>query len=316
MEVTPAPLDLSPAGVAIAFLLQAALGAACLLDVGGLYIQYLALAVFLLTLGMAAAFYYHACVRTLPSGIATECIDKPIASCEETNVQPYPLVSGSVVGAAPEHTHDEKMFEFAEMINGLAELTTDLLEKREYLLEKIINPISAADQATSNKHYLSFVIDDELFAANILNIRCIVEATQLSTTSSVPPKLRRAIRLQDVLVPVIDLGMHFGCPPVEVNLGTGIVILDVVRDGHRQMLGVVVDAVCDVLQIAPMNIEPPKATDNEVRNNFTIGRAAVGNLTFTLLDIDQGFSANDLFLLSPSSQAIVKQASRYKPSHV
>ena len=280
-----------------------------------MYIQNLAFAVFLLTLGIAAGFYYHSRICAL-SVFAEEHLDKPVDTSEETDVQPYPLVSGSVVGAVPERTHDEKMFEFSEMINGLAELTTDLLEKREYLLEKIINPISAADQATSNKHYLSFVIDDELFAANILNIRCIVEATQLSTTSSVPPKLRRAIRLQDVLVPVIDLGMHFGCPPVEVNLGTGIVILDVVRDGHRQMLGVVVDAVCDVLQIAPMNIEPPKATDNEVRNNFTIGRAAVGNLTFTLLDIDQGFSANDLFLRSPSSQTIVKQASRYKPSHV
>lgn len=280
-----------------------------------MYIQNLAFAVFLLTLGIAAGFYYHSRIRAL-SVFAEEHLDKPVDTSEEADVQPYPLEFGPAVVAAPERTHDEKLFEFAEMIDGLAELTTDLLEKREYLLEKIINPISAADQATSNKHHLSFVIDDELFAANILNIRCIVEATQLSTTSSVPPKLRRAIRLQDVLVPVIDLGMHFGCPPVEVNLGTGIVILDVVRDGHRQMLGVVVDAVCDVLQIAPMNIEPPKATDNEVRNNFTIGRATVGNLTFTLLDIDQGFSANDLFLLSPSSQTIVKQASRYKPSHV
>ena len=82
------------------------------------------------------------------------------------------------------------------------------------------------------------------------------------------------------------------------------------------MLGVVVDAVSDVLQIAAMNIESPKATDNKVRNDFTIGRVTVGNLTFTLLDIERGFSANDLFLLSPSAQKIVKKVSQYKPSHI
>ena len=94
-----------------------------------MYIQNLAFAVFLLTLGIAAGFYYHSRIRAL-SVFAEEHLDKPVDTSEETDVQPHQLASSSVVGAAPERTHDEKLFEFAEMIHGLAELTTDLLEKK------------------------------------------------------------------------------------------------------------------------------------------------------------------------------------------
>ncbi len=81
------------------------------------------------------------------------------------------------------------------------------------------------------------------------------------------------------------------------------------------MVGVVVDAVCGVLQIAPINIELPKSTDNKVRNGFIICRVAIGNLAFIFLDVDQGFW-RVIFLLSLSVQVVVKKVSRYTPSHV
>jgi hypothetical protein len=79
----------------------------------------------------------------------------------------------------------------------------------------------------------------------------IIDDIAYQTKPSIPTKLRRAIRLRNALVPVIDLGAHFGGRPIKVGSGTSIVILKVTSGDRMQMIGVVVDAVGKVLEIPP-----------------------------------------------------------------
>ncbi|HSX88273.1 MAG TPA: chemotaxis protein CheW, partial [Pseudomonas sp.] len=105
------------------------------------------------------------------------------------------------------------------------------------------------------------------------------------------------------VVPVIDLGARFGKQQTQVGRRTCIVILEVEQDDTQQVLGVVVDAVNEVLEIAPADIEPPPAFGAHIRTDFIQGMGKVAGKFVILLDIGQVLSVSELAALASASQA-------------
>lgn len=241
------------------------------------------------------------------SAIATEHFDKPVDTCEETGSRPNLLMPGSAIGATHNLIRDKDSAKLADKMWQLAELTSHLLEKRQTLARTAIDPLLVGNNTTPNRHYLTFTLDGEPFAVSTLSVYAIVEATQLITKPGVSPKLRRAIRLRNVLVPVIDLGANLGGQPIKVGPGTSIVILEVTCGDRMQMIGVVVDAVEKVLEIPLVEIGPPASSDSKVRNDFTLGTVTVNNHTVTLLDIERGFLANEFVVLRSAAQSVAQE---------
>ncbi|WP_145319734.1 chemotaxis protein CheW [Pseudomonas sp. SJZ080] len=144
------------------------------------------------------------------------------------------------------------------------------------------------DSSSQSKQYLPFFLGDELFAVSIRSVKEIVEANRLVIESDRSRKIRRAINLRGSVVPVIDLSTHFGGEPTEVNQSTLIVILVLNHDEHRQMIGVKVDAICKILNVAPSSIVLPLVQKADIRSRYTIGTIRIDNRSVTLLDFSRG----------------------------
>ena len=105
--------------------------------------------------------------------------------------------------------------------------------------------------------YLTFSLGDEVFAMDIRSVREIIQHAAMTAVPLMPDFVRGVINLRGAVVPVIDLQARFGRTPASVGKKTCIVIFDASRDGEKAELGLLVDAVSEVIDIASANIEPP-----------------------------------------------------------
>ena len=142
--------------------------------------------------------------------------------------------------------------------------------------------------------YLTFVLAGEMFAIGILAIKEIIEYHNITEVPMMPESVRGVINLRGAVVPVMDLQVRFGRKPSEVTKRTCIVIVEVEALGERQVIGVVVDAVNEVLDIAASDIEPPPAFGAKIRTDFIQGMGKVKGNFVILLDVDRVFALEDI----------------------
>jgi purine-binding chemotaxis protein CheW len=134
--------------------------------------------------------------------------------------------------------------------------------------------------------YLTFMLGGEMFAIGILSIKEIIEYHDLTVVPMMPASIRGVINLRGAVVPVIDLQARFGRAAAPVTKRTCIVIVEIDEgEGGRQVAGVVVDAVNEVLDIAASDIEPPPLFGAGVRSDFIAGVGKVRGRFVILLAV-------------------------------
>ena len=141
--------------------------------------------------------------------------------------------------------------------------------------------------------YLTFMLAGEMFAIGILAIKEIIEYGSLTPVPMMPASVRGVINLRGAVVPVMDLLARFGKPPSPVTKRSCIVIVEVAHGDERQVIGVAVDAVSEVLDIAPADIEPPPAFGARIRSDFIHGMGKVKGKFVILLDLDHALSMDE-----------------------
>lgn len=146
----------------------------------------------------------------------------------------------------------------------------------------------------SPQQYLTFTLGGEMFAVDILHVKEIIEYGTLTEVPMMPAFIRGVINLRGAVVPVIDLSCRFGNDRSQVGRRTCIVIIEI-RDGElSQDVGVVVDAVSEVLDIAATEIEPPPSFGARIRVDFIAGMGKVGGAFVILLDIDRVLNVDEI----------------------
>ena len=146
--------------------------------------------------------------------------------------------------------------------------------------------------------YLTFTLRGEMFAIGILNIKEIIEYGQLTSVPMMPEFIRGVINLRGSVVPVVDLAARFGGKAAEVTRRTCIVIIEVNTDDGRQDIGVVVDAVSEVLEIPVGEIEPAPAFGAKIRADFIRGMGKVDGKFVIILEVDKVLSVDELAMVS------------------
>ena len=150
--------------------------------------------------------------------------------------------------------------------------------------------------------YLSFSLGAETFAVDIRHIREIIEYGEVTAVPMMPPFLRGVINLRGKVVPVIDLSVRFGRAPTQVRRRSCIVIVEVGDEETRQDLGIIVDAVNEVVEIESSSQERPPAFGAGLRNDFIQGIGKVDGHFVVVLAIDQALSVKEMAQLSQSAQ--------------
>jgi purine-binding chemotaxis protein CheW len=141
---------------------------------------------------------------------------------------------------------------------------------------------------------LTFQLGDEVFALDIRSVREIIQHGPITTVPLMPGFVRGVINLRGAVVPVIDLHARFGRSPALPGKKTCVVIFDALRQGERTELGLMVDAVSEVVDIPEHAIEPPPGFGTPVNREFIRAIGRIDQRFVILLDPDRAFDIEHL----------------------
>lgn len=142
--------------------------------------------------------------------------------------------------------------------------------------------------------YLTFYLSGEIFGMDILNIKEIIEYGNLTEVPMTPAFIQGVINLRGSVVPVINLALRFGKQPTPVSKRTCIVIVEGGTPQEPQDIGVMVDTVNAVLEIAPQDVEPPPNFGASMRTDFISGMAKVDGRFIILVRVERVLSVDDM----------------------
>lgn len=145
-------------------------------------------------------------------------------------------------------------------------------------------------QPSSASQFLTFRVAGEEYGIDILKVQEIKGYTAVTPVPNAPPRIKGVMNLRGTVVPVLDLRAQFGLPPVEYTKFTVIIVVAV----RARVLGVVVDAVSDVLDFKPDQLAPPPELGTGVDTTLLTGMAKAGERLVMLLDMDELVGAHAL----------------------
>lgn len=148
--------------------------------------------------------------------------------------------------------------------------------------------------------FLAFTLQQEMFCIDILHTREIIEFSQLTEIPMMPAYVRGVINLRGSVMPVLDLSVRLGRTRSEVGRRTCIVIVEVIYEGGIEALGLMVDAVNEVREIARADILPPPAFGSRIRTDFIAGMVRFHDKFVMILDVDHIFMSNEIADFIPS----------------
>ena len=154
------------------------------------------------------------------------------------------------------------------------------------------------------QQHLTFALGGEMFAIGILSVKEIIEYGGLTTVPMMPDCIKGVINLRGAVVPVVDLARRFASRATRINRRSCIVIIETANDNDggcgRQDVGVIVDAVSEVLEIHDDQIEPPPAFGTHIRTDFIAGMGKLDGRFVIILNVDKVLSMDELALLAPT----------------
>ena len=143
--------------------------------------------------------------------------------------------------------------------------------------------------ATDGSQFLTFSLGDELYGVDILRVQEIRGYTAVTRIPNTPDHIKGVLNLRGTIVPIVDLRTKFGIEKAEYTMFTVIVVV-VVAD---KVMGIVVDAVSDVLNIDKKGIQLPPEFGSQVDVSVLSGIGKCGDRLVAILDIDRLLADGD-----------------------
>ena len=155
--------------------------------------------------------------------------------------------------------------------------------------------------------FLTFMLGEDQYAVGILHIKEIIEYGSLATVPMMPDCVRGVINLRGAVVPVMDLSARFGRAPSTIGKRSCIVIVETEgEEGEaKQVLGMLVDAVNAVVEIAAADIEPAPSFGTRIRPDFIAGMGKYNGRFIILLDLARVLSNEEITDMVRSTAAAV-----------
>lgn len=143
--------------------------------------------------------------------------------------------------------------------------------------------------------YLTFGLADEHYGLEIQRVQEIVGLIPVTRVPRLPSFVAGVVNLRGRVIPVVDLRLSFGLPSAEMGERTCIIVVRVERaEGSSAVMGVIVDEVSDVVDLAEGAIEATPEFGTYVDTSFMCGVGRDGDRVVLLLDIDQVLSGAEL----------------------
>ena len=130
--------------------------------------------------------------------------------------------------------------------------------------------------------YMVFVINNQKYALSSKYITEIIEILPITKVPFLPEYMKGIINLRSTIIPVMDARMRFGMEPIEYSERTCIIIIE----NEANKIGLIVDAVNEVLTIPPKKIMESTKEKNDLKESFVNGISQINNDIQLILDCD------------------------------
>ena len=158
-------------------------------------------------------------------------------------------------------------------------------------------------KVNSTRPYLTFRLGEETYALEVEKVREVLELTHITKIPRSPGYMSGVLNLRGGVVSVVDLRLKFGMPGIASTVDTGIIILELVYENEPLLLGIIVDAVKEVLELDNENIEAAPRLGMNLANDFIQGIGKKEEEFLIILNIDKIFSTTELTLVSELQKA-------------
>ncbi|WP_027185427.1 chemotaxis protein CheW [Desulfovibrio inopinatus] len=142
--------------------------------------------------------------------------------------------------------------------------------------------------------FLTLTLGDEFFALDIYSVREILDMTDITRIPQAPPFMRGVVNVRGAAVPVMDLKMKFGMPPIVPTLNTRIIILEINKGETTSAIGAMADSVKEVLELDASSIDPAPTMGASVKTDFIRGIGKQAGRFIIILDVDKVFSTDEI----------------------
>jgi len=154
------------------------------------------------------------------------------------------------------------------------------------LSENLATPeVAKIDQQAEFAQYVTFLVGDKTFGIVIVMVREIKQWTPTTSLPNQKPHMRGVLNLRGTIVPVHDLRARFGGPLTEATENHVVVIASI----GEQTIGILVDAVSDIVTVSSEDIRPLPKTGAQVSDNSISGLVSNGDEMVALLNLEGMF---------------------------
>ena len=148
--------------------------------------------------------------------------------------------------------------------------------------------------AAGAREYLTFRLDQEEYGIDILKVQEIRGYEPPTRIANAPLFIKGVVNLRGTIVPIVDMRLKFNCAQAHYDSFTVVIILSL----RSRVVGIVVDSVSDVMQLAPENIRTAPDMDSVIDNGCILGLGSVAERMLILLDIEKLMSSVEMGLVS------------------
>ena len=156
----------------------------------------------------------------------------------------------------------------------------------------VAQPRAAAEEV--GREFLTFRLGAEEYGIEILKVQEIRGWETPTAIANTPQFIKGVINLRGIIVPIVDLRLKFGLANPTYDSLTVVIILSVAR----RVVGIVVDAVSDVVTLMPQQVRPAPEFGASLDTRFITGLGTLGERMLILADIERLMTSRDMQLVA------------------
>lgn len=153
--------------------------------------------------------------------------------------------------------------------------------------------VSNSQHLETGHETLVFALGKEEYGIDILKVQEIRGYDAVTTIANSPAFLKGVINLRGTIVPIVDMRIRFNLGNIEYNQFTVVIILNIAK----RVVGMVVDAVSDVITLVPEQIKPAPEFGSALKTEYIQGLGTVDSRMIILVDIEKLMTSQEMELV-------------------
>ncbi len=152
--------------------------------------------------------------------------------------------------------------------------------------------------------FLTFTLANEVYGIPIKKVKEIIGIMEITNIPKTNECVKGVINLRGKIIPIIDLRLKFGMEEKPYTERTCIIVIEIFLSGIQKLIGVVVDAVAEVLNIQSGEIEPSLEYETQIGDNFLTGIGKVKEKIVLILEIEKILNVAEIISIKKEQAAL------------